>query len=81
MYIYINMNIFIYRDSFSKTLPCEAKCSYRIVMNDLESLYNETDDYIEDTGGNTVKSKVSYCLDFHAPFTSPGLGDRSKVNL
>jgi hypothetical protein len=51
-----------------------------MVMNDLESLsMDDGDDYVEDNnGGKSLKGKISYCLDCHAPQSSPGLGDRSK---
>jgi len=50
-------------DSFSKTLACPAQVSKRI--------------FIEGRGPEGA-NEVSYCLDFHSPGSTPGLGDRAK---
>jgi hypothetical protein len=69
------------RNSFARTLPEEAKCCYRIVVNVKPEGNDEKEgkEEIEAEKGNEDKEgTVSYCLDFHAPKTSPGLGDRTK---
>jgi hypothetical protein len=62
------------RESFARTSPEDCRCSYRIVVNIPENS-NRTN---IDGSSAAVHEDISYCLDFHAPNSSPGLGDRSK---
>jgi hypothetical protein len=62
------------RESFARTSPEDCRCSYRIVVNIPENS-NRTN---IDGSSAAVPEDISYCLDFHAPNSSPGLGDRSK---
>jgi hypothetical protein len=70
------------RSSFTRTSPEESRCSHRVVLNIPQDTVS-SDAYASNEGGSdsTVGASnrsVSYCLDFHPPFTSPGLGDRTK---
>lgn len=75
------------RDSFARTSSEECRCSYRIVIDIPKNTTRGSADVPSTVGegGDTevealeVKLEdISYCLDFHAPNSSPGLGDRSK---
>jgi hypothetical protein len=71
------------RDSFARTSPEDCRCSYRIVVNIPENSNRTNIDgssaVERHVGGRVaVPEDISYCLDFHAPNSSPGLGDRSK---
>ena len=72
------------RSSFTRTTPDESRCSHRIVLNiPADTASSDAYSNNEDSNGSAVdaskrKGSVSFCLDFHAPFTSPGLGDRTK---
>ena len=80
------------RGSFARTLPEACRCSFRIVVNipagarrvekkgtqveeSEASVQNVLEEPVEVTSSD---STVSFCLDFHAPNSSPGLGDRTK---
>ena len=63
------------RSSFTRTSPEESRCSHRVVLNIPQDTVSSDTYSISE---NAPKGSVSYCLDFHAPFTSPGLGDRTK---
>jgi hypothetical protein len=74
------------RESFARTSPEDCRCSYRIVVDIPENSNRTNIDgssavelHPPDVEGRlAVPEDISYCLDFHAPNSSPGLGDRSK---
>ena len=81
------------RGSFARTTPEACRCSFRIVVSipasarRIDRKCTVGDDESEVTEGNNLEkppkvtsldNSVSFCLDFHAPNSSPGLGDRSK---
>lgn len=76
------------RDSFARTSPEDCRCSYRIVVNipenhsrdnvDRSSAAEDRTPDVEGQVAVAASGDISYCLDFHAPNSSPGLGDRSK---
>lgn len=73
------------RDSFARTSPDDCRCSYRIVVsipeNSSRANVDRSSSEVHPTDveeGVAESEDISYCLDFHAPNSSPGLGDRSK---
>ena len=89
----------VIKESFSRTLPDDSKCTYRIVVDTENDIFNDNglssitrslqrkeiekhetgnENENENENKNEKTFKISYCLDFHAPNSSPGLGDRSK---